>query len=111
MTRSFPTRLCACAYFGCVRKPLSMIYQQTGFRNATFLNSKSAPDIWNALVGCWSTSYVSFPQKTRSYQKSAITFEKFRDLATLHDIQLELSGVIALTSIGQWSNKKPSVTS
>lgn len=80
---------------------LQVIDEHTAFRNATFLNSKSAHDIWNALVGCWFTTYIGFPRKIRSDQESAITSELFRDYATLHGIEVEFSGVASHNSMGQ----------
>lgn len=47
---------------------LHVIDEQTGFRNACFLKSKSATDIWNAFTACWISVYVGFPCKLRSHQ-------------------------------------------
>lgn len=42
------------------RPVLRIIDEETGFRNASFLRSKSADDIYNAFLGCWVSIYVVF---------------------------------------------------
>lgn len=80
---------------------LHVIDQQTGFRNACFLKSKSAIDIWNAFIACWVCVYVGFPHKVRSDQESAIASDEFRQIATSHGVKLEFSGVASHNSMGQ----------
>lgn len=80
---------------------LHIIDEQTGFRNACFLKSKSASDIWNAFVGCWVSTYICFPCKIRSDQEYSITSNDFRQIATSHGVSLEFSGISSHNSMGK----------
>lgn len=83
------------------RPVLHVLDDQTGYRNATFLKSKSAEDIWNAFLGCWATVYVGYPSKIRSDQESALTSEQFLRYASAHGVELEFTGVSSHNSMGK----------
>lgn len=67
---------------------LQVIDEHTGFRNAIFLRSKKASDIWSAFVASWVSTYIGFTNKIRSDQESGINSGLFRDLATMHGVEL-----------------------
>lgn len=78
---------------------LHVIDDHTSFRNAAFIRSNSASDIWSAFVACWASNYIGFPGQIRSDQKSGVSSNLFRDLATAHGIELEFSRVASHNSI------------
>lgn len=80
---------------------IHVIDEQTKFRNAVFIKSKKAIDIWNAFVGCWVNTYIGFPSKIRSDQESAVTSDEFRQIASANGVILEFSGVNAHNAMGQ----------
>lgn len=80
---------------------LHVIDDHTGFRNAVFLRSKTADDIWSAFVSCWASTYVGFPSRIRSDQESGVSSSLFRDIATANGIQLEFAGVSSHSSMGR----------
>lgn len=84
------------------KKPvIHVIDEHTRFRNACFVKSKEATDIWNAFVGCWVSTYVGFPSKIKSDLESAVTSDAFRQISSTHGITLELSGVSAHNGMGK----------
>lgn len=80
---------------------LHVIDDHTGFRNAVFLRSKSAEDIWSPFMACWASTYVGLPNVTRSDQESVVSSKKFWELSTADRIQLKFTGVSAHNSTGR----------
>lgn len=59
-------------------KPLlHVVWTHTHFGNETWVQSKSARDIWLAFLECWSTVYVGYPNKIRSDREAGVTSDLF----------------------------------
>lgn len=71
------------------------------FHKASFLKAKSAANIWSPFLLCWVSIYVVFPAKIRSDKESAVTLEQFRQNASIHAIDIEVSGISSHNSMGE----------
>ena len=72
----------------------------THYQNAVFLRGESVQHVWDALVECWASVYVGFPNKLRTDQGSVFTSKAWSELTRLHGIELQLSGIASHNSIG-----------
>lgn len=70
------------------------------FSNAVFLKGHSVEDVWQAFVECWSSVYMSFPNRLKLDQGSAFTSARWKKLADTVGMCLELSGIESHNSLG-----------
>ena len=82
------------------RPALHAVDVGTHYQNAVFLKGESVQHVWEALIECWASVYIGFPNKLRTDQGSVFTSKAWDELTRLHGIELQLSGVTSHNSIG-----------
>lgn len=65
----------------------------TRFQGAVVLKSKSAENVWSALMECCVTLYLGYPYIMRVLHESAITSDSFRRTAVANGITILISGI------------------
>lgn len=79
---------------------LHVVCTHTNIRNTTWLESKSARNIWLVFMDCWATDYISNPNKIRGDRDWGVTLDLFPDLTEVNGLELHLSPVEAHNVIG-----------
>ena len=78
---------------------LHIVDEATRFSAARFLPKMSTDAIWDSLLLCWSSVYIGLPDNITVDEGSQ--FRKiFAELAALHDVNIEKSGVESHKSLG-----------
>lgn len=81
------------------RPVLHIVDEATRFSAARFLPKVSTESVWDSIILCWSSVYIGLPNNIMVNQGSQ--FRKvFAELAALHDINMEQSGIEAHNSLG-----------
>ena len=81
------------------RPVLHIVDGERRFSAASFLPKISKDAVWDAIVLCWSSVYTGHPQNMMVDEGSQ--FRKvFAELASIHDVNLEKSGVESHNSLG-----------
>lgn len=83
------------------RNVLHVIDSDTSFQAATFLNSLSARDTWNALCKCWIYTYIGPPDRLAHDPGTNFASEEFRNNAKIMGITCEEMPVEAHWAIGK----------
>lgn len=77
-----------------------LFVNKKNFQESSVLSSRTAGDIWAALLECWVTLYAGYPEVIRVDQEAAITSDLFHKLARTSRIKIQLSGVDCHNLIG-----------
>lgn len=83
------------------RNVLHVIDSDTSFQAATFLNSLSARDTWNALCKCWIYTYIGPPDHIVHDPGTNFASEEFRNNAKIMGITCEEMPIEAHWALGK----------
>lgn len=81
-----------------------MVDTAINLRNTVFLNSKSAEDIWQALLEFWAIVYTVLPESIRLDRQCTLVSEKIQKIQKIQKIyrnRPQLSGIESNKAIGK----------
>lgn len=78
---------------------LYIVHTHTGFQSATALQGKAVDDIWFLFNNCCATLYTGYPSLMHLNQETCFTAKAFPNLATVHGILVQFSGVLTRIAI------------
>ena len=81
------------------RPVLHLVYEATRFSATRFLPKMTTEGVWDAIVKCWSSIYTGLPN-TMVVDEGSQFRKLFAELAPIHGVDVEKTGVESHNSLG-----------
>lgn len=72
---------------------LHIVYRDTKFCAACFLNDESASKVWQEFLNIWMTNYLGCPERVELDQGSQFHSIEFKSIMKSAGVSIQLSGV------------------